>query len=364
VTAAVEFINYYEILELPETADAEQIKKAIREQRRTWNKRAAQSDPVKRGQAELRVRHLAQAERVLLNPATRRQFDKERQEHRPARTAPRTDGSGTRDWLTLARDYFAQGNAHSANYAAREAITMNGAEHEAWAIRANASFLMRKYKDAEYEFNEAIRLQPDNAEYHFNFAEAYAAGGDWPSALDEYETALRLQPGQPMYKTAIANVYLQNDLPDRALELMEEVVEAHPKQAMFQYYLALALHEVTLSKWARLHNGDWMITSPEQIDVTRALSNRALSLKFDDPALRTSLQENLDLANKAATTRWFHANVGAWLVALVFGFCLTGAKVLLGIAVMAAVIGLYVVTHRKPVWKHNASLGILQKPGI
>ena len=72
------FVNYYEILPgIVETSQEDAIRKAIREQRQIWNKRAAQADPVKREQAQKRVRDLGDAERVLLDPARKQAFDEQ-----------------------------------------------------------------------------------------------------------------------------------------------------------------------------------------------------------------------------------------------------------------------------------------------
>jgi Tfp pilus assembly protein PilF len=354
----LELVDYYGLLGIAETADGDAVKRAIREQRRTWNKRAAQSDPVKRAQAERRVRDLAEAERVLLDPSKRRRFDEEIRTARPRSVEPAGPNDERRDWIVEARRYFEQNNAHSAYYAAREAILVNGADHEAWSIRANSSFLMGKYGDAEFEFNEAIRLQPNNAVYHFDLAEAYAVRGHLDTALTEYEIALRLEPGNPLYRTAIANIYIHKGAPDKALELMELVVAEHADVEFFQYYLALALHDVNLTRWSRTRSGTYIITSPAQISVTKEMSGRALKLKYDDSALRASLTENLQLAARAEEVKFFHSGLGGWATGVLIGLFLIAYHGL-GLLIIAGLVALYVALHRMPVWKHNAKqLGI------
>jgi tetratricopeptide (TPR) repeat protein len=362
--ATQESVNFYEILPgIVETSDPEAIKDKIREQRQVWNKRAAQADPVKREQAQKRVRDLAEAERVLLNPERKRAFDQERLQYRPQENMAAQAGAAGHDWLALAREYYERGNAPAANYAAREAITQNGANHEAWAIRANSSFLMGEYRDASFEFREAIRLRPDKPDYHFDYGEAYAALGALTEARGEYEAALRLVPGNPLYRTAIANVDLKQGQPQKALALMEDVVNEYPDVPAFQYYLALAIEGVQLTKWSQLKNGNWVITSQAQIDVTKEMSGRALSLKFDDEQLRRSLQENLTLADKAAQVKWFHSNILGWSIALLVGLAFIAAKGL-GLIIVAAVVVLYTVTHRMPTWKHTAKTATIARQGI
>lgn len=364
MTAVTEFVDYYALLQVPETAEPSAITQAIRNQRRTWNKRAGQSDAAKRQQAEVRIKQLADAERVLLDPAQRRAYDQSASSARATtRRAPAPTDSSATSWIDQARDYFSAGNAASAYYAAREAIQQDGRNHQAWAIRANSSFLLGKFADAEFEFNEAIRLQPDNAEYHFDLAESRAARGEWVDALASYETALRLAPGDPVYRTAIANVYLQNRVPDRALELMEGVVREYPDTPIFQYYLALALHDENIQKWATASGVGRTIISEAQIEVTRQMSGRALSLRFDDEELRASLQDNLNRADEAAEVRFFHSSLGGWSLAAVISFALIWFYGL-GVLLLPAVIYGYVYFHRMPVWKYRSNANIWQSRGI
>src|SRR5450631_562615 len=179
MTATQEFVNFYEIMPgVVETSNDETIRKAIRDQRQIWNKRAAQADPVKREQAQKRVRDLGEAERVLLDPNKKRAFDQQARQYRPDENTAAKTGAGGRDWIIVAREYFDRGNFASAKYAAREAITHNGANHEAWSIRANSSFNLGIFDDAGFEFREVISLKPDSAEYHFDYGDAFAQTGE------------------------------------------------------------------------------------------------------------------------------------------------------------------------------------------
>ncbi|HET9893937.1 MAG TPA: tetratricopeptide repeat protein [Streptosporangiaceae bacterium] len=367
MTVTQEFVNFYEILPgIVETSNEESIRKAIRAQRQIWNKRAAQADPVKREQAQKRVRDLGEAERVLLNPARKREFDQQAQQQRPQANVAVETGNGGRDWLTLALEYFDGGNFASANYAAREALSQDGSNHKAWSVRANSSFNMGEFKDAGYEFREAIRLKPDSAEYHFEYGDAFAQLGTSESltaARSEYEAALRIDPGNPVYRTSVANIQLRQGEQSQALAVMEEVVKEHPDVSAFQYYLALAIEAVQDSKWSQTRDGRLMITSEAQITMTREMSSRALRLKFDDDPLRKSLRRNLDLANAAAETKWFHSSVGGWGFALLISLALIAAHGV-GIIFVIIVVALYTATHRRPQWKQNARNPAIVKRGI
>lgn len=349
-----EFVNFYEILPgIVETSDEQAIRDQIRLQRQIWNKRAAQADPTKREQAQKRVRDLGEAERVLLNPSKKAAFDREARQYRPQDTVSQVGGE-QRNWLELAREYFDRGNFHAAYYAAREEISRNGANPEAWSIRANSSFNMGEFGNAGFEFREAISLKPDNPEFHFDYGDAFAQLGQLNDARGEYEAALRLEPGNPLYRTAVASIQLRQGEAQKALTVMEDVVKEYPNEKFFQYYLALAIEAVQLTKWSQLSNGGYMITSPAQIDLTRQMSGRALELKFDDEPLRNSLKENLMLADRAAQEKWFHSNNKMWyIVALIVGLVLI-PQYGLGLLIVGGVVWAYWARHHMPVWKFNA----------
>ncbi|HEY6737500.1 MAG TPA: DnaJ domain-containing protein, partial [Actinopolymorphaceae bacterium] len=68
--------SYYDLLELPTSASEDDIRAAIRQQRRLWVRRQSSPDPARRSEAEQRVRDLDQAERTLLDPTARAEYDR------------------------------------------------------------------------------------------------------------------------------------------------------------------------------------------------------------------------------------------------------------------------------------------------
>jgi Flp pilus assembly protein TadD len=358
------FVNFYEILPgIVETSNGEAIRKAIREQRQIWNKRAAQADPVKREIAQKRIRNLGEAERILLDKDKKRAFDQQVRNYHPQDDTVAKGSTGVRDWMSDAREYFNHGNFAAAYYAAREAITTNGANHEAWSIRANSSFNLGNFTDAGFEFREAIRLKPDNASYYLDYGDAFSQLGDLVNARGMYESALRIEPGNPLYRTAVASIMMQTGEIDPALQIMEDVVKEFPDEKFFQYYLALAIEAVQDSKLSVTNDKRLIITSEAQIELVRNMSTRALQLKFDDDPLRKTLQHNLDLAEQASSVKWYHSSIGGWIFLLLISMLFIAAHGI-GVLFMIIVISLYVVTHRRPVWKQNSKNLSIVKRGI
>jgi tetratricopeptide (TPR) repeat protein len=364
------FVNLYEVLQVGQTAGADEIRKAITKQRRQWIKRQGNADPDRRAEAEARVRDIDRAEKVLLDSATRAAFDRELAEYRPP--AGPAAGSNDIDWLDRARAYLDQDNPNAANYAAREAINLRGNDDAAWFLRAHSSFLLGNAGDAEYEFAEAIRLSPQNPAYHYGLGEAYGAMAKWQQAMRKYEEALRLDPGNAEYRTSIAQVFLQNEMAANALEIMESVVREHPDNPAFRYYLAIALHDELLDHLGKLgpivlhgevlSEGGFFVLSEEQASLVAKRADNIANLKTGDPDIAEMVRELREMANEARQPKWNWTNWHKWFLALLIvgiipfmsgiGSGSPGAA-FMGFLMIIAIGGLFYLLRYKPMWKHR-----------
>ncbi|USX53017.1 tetratricopeptide repeat protein [Lentzea sp. HUAS12] len=365
-----QFVNLYEVLQIGQTASADEIRKAITAQRRQWIKRQGSADPDRRAEAESRVRDIDRAEKVLLDTRTRAAFDRELADYRPPERP--TDRGGGIDWLDRARAYLDQDNPSAANYAAREAINLRGDHDAAWFLRAHSSFLLGNAGDAEYEFAEAIRLAPQNPSYHYGLGEAYAAMGKWDRAMRKYEDALRIDPGNPEYRTSIAQVFLQNEMAAKALEIMESVVREHPDNPAFLYYLAIALHDELLDHLGKigplvlhgqvLNEGGFYILSEEQASLVMKRADNIDNLKTGDPDIAKMVEELRQMVHEAREPKWNWTNWHKWFLALlIFGIVpFVGGvggggagAVFMGFLMIIAIGGLFYVLRHKPMWQHR-----------
>lgn len=67
--------NYYELLEIPATSSDDDVRKAVREQRKRWSQLQGHPKLEVQHEAQLKVRELTEAEAVLTDPARRRDYD-------------------------------------------------------------------------------------------------------------------------------------------------------------------------------------------------------------------------------------------------------------------------------------------------
>jgi predicted Zn-dependent protease len=361
------FLNFYELLALAPSASPDEIREAVRKQRRQWVKRQASADPAKRAEAEVKVRQLDEAERTLLDPVLRGGFDEQLRNYRPP--APTPDGQAG-DWLAKAQVYLDQGHVAAAHVAAREAINQRGSDDAAWYIRAHASFLMGQARDAEYEFAEAIRLQPANPDYHFDLGDVLAQQEKWDSALREYETALRFQPRNPQYRTAIAQVYCATDKARQALAIMEQVVAEFGDDEVFRYYLAVALHDSAVESMSEFSDGH-LPTSEAQVAIAERHAARIEGLRIDNSDTRELASGLRELARESRKPRWLpsghlKAYIFTFLGLLLLSGLVDGFAAFIWLVAAGGLVWVYVYRHRKPTWQHRRSVlaGEIIRPGI
>lgn len=300
-TASGTFVDFYAILEITRDADDEQIKSAIKQQRRTWAKRQGHPDQQRRHEAEVRIQQIAEAERTLLDPNSRQQFDQRLANHRPP-SSPTSEASGS--WIERTQEFLDRGDAHSANYAAREATNLDGESDLAWALRAQSSLLLGNQRDAVFELQEALRISPNNPSYHFDLGSVYESEGQWGQALESFEKASQLEPDELMYRIAIASAHLQADRPDQALRMLRQLDSQHPGDDSVQFYMANALNDMVFSDLTELSDGSRIITSQEQTDKALELLGQARELSYKDPETRKMIEDNYHLAVEANTVGW------------------------------------------------------------
>jgi len=327
------FVNYYEILGLPPTADVETIEQKIKEEIRTWRRRTGSPDLSKRQEAELRMQHLAAARENLLDPGKRSAYDRRLSTQQRQSPQPTMQADG-RNWLALGEEYLAQNDYHSAAYAAREATQTEGNSAVAWNLRGRANAGLGHLNDALYETRQAAEIDSNNAQYHFDLGSVCEQMQRWKDALTAYEAASRLDPSDFVYRLSVAGVYVQNDLPGKAMPIVEEVYRAHPDEELVNCVLAETLARMAELVPAHRDDDGYMITSAEEIVRMEAMVERAKGLPHLDPELKSALNGITDYIDTCKNVKFspppFLADRGLGAIAAVLLAPIIGILVALG----------------------------------
>jgi Flp pilus assembly protein TadD len=371
---ADEFVNYYTVLGIDQTASDDQIKAAVKEKRTLWYPRQQHPNREVEREAQDQMTRIRDAEKTLLNAEKRAEHDQKIAAYVPPAPAPApAPGSAAtadqRDWVTEAAEHLRANRPEAAAGAAREATQLNGANSEAWALRGRASLLLNQADSAVFEFGEAVRLRPGSDEYHGDLGSAYEIKHDYERAISSFRTAQQLAPTVRRYPMSIGSLYLLEDRPRQAIEILEPLHNEQPDDQAANYLLAFALNDESFNSWTPVGNGGGrLITTREQAATTKKNLERALALSFDDSELRASLNSFLAEANKAEKPAFrfpgrqlARSGGGGCLMAVVYivaiglivGLLSSSYAILGVVAILALGFGWYKLAF-KPRWKRNA----------
>ncbi|MQA06468.1 MAG: DnaJ domain-containing protein [Streptosporangiales bacterium] len=279
--------DYFALLELSRDATTEQIDAKIKQQVRTWQRRTTNPDLARRQEAERRVRLLAEAREVLLDPDRRAEYLIRLDESsRPATTpaepiAAPSSGQDVESWLAQARAYLAKSDHAGALYAAREARRADIKCAEAWALMARANLAMGGLADALTEARRASDLEPGNPGYYFVQGRVHEQRGQLAEANRAYEIAARLNPGAEAPRLAAANIAALGDSPEEALPALEDLFENSADKPKVGQVLANCLVQVAEKVPAQRTGDGYLITSAEEVDAMERLLFRARQVTAD-----------------------------------------------------------------------------------
>lgn len=294
--------NYYVILGIDRSASDEEIRIAVREQRRRWTKLQGHPNLERRYEAELQVRAISEIEATLTDPGKRAAFDatlpplvssaplvyQDRVDPVPREqldVPPVPDV----DWLSLAEIACASGRWREAHDAAAHATTKNPAQRQGWYIRVLTSLQLTEQQAARPEAEQLLRLGPTTAEQWAVIADAQAGDQRWEDAADAYRRAAQLDGSNPLHAAGEADMYSALGRPDLALPILERIVAANPRMAELQDQLAATLLDDAVGRWTQ-EGDDRFLTTEEQRRHTGNVIKRVRRLRIGD----AETQERLD----------------------------------------------------------------------
>ena len=290
--------NLYKVLNLPQTASVDELKKAINKELRLWSNRTNAPQIERRQEAERMVKLLEQAEAILLDPAQRAAYDRQLA-LAPAeqREVQEGDLSGGVDLVQEARRLLGAGNVADALYVAERATQRDGNNAEAWAVLGEARFRWGDTEDAIYEYKRAIKLRPNEATYYFEFGSVLESADRPAEALQQYQRAAQIDSGTTMYRAAIGSLLIKKEQYADGMHILEQCVREQPDNPTYHWFLAIAYSESAILGWTHIGEGHplltegWYATEFQHITDAQECLNKAMSLKFDDPDLMAQLQQ-------------------------------------------------------------------------
>jgi curved DNA-binding protein CbpA len=192
--------DYYAVLDVEETASADDIRKAYLKLAKALHPDRFPNDPEKRSEAQAKFGVVTRAHDILGDADKRNEYDAFRQlaKNRIGGAEAISAAAPSASQAASAQAKVGDPQAPPAEDASETTRIKWGDKH---LLRADEMLKKQRLQEAEVSIKEAIRLMPEEPRYHCKLAEIYLNRGWKTLALTEVQTALRLDPANSEAKT-------------------------------------------------------------------------------------------------------------------------------------------------------------------
>lgn len=260
-----EFVNYYTLLEIEVSASEREISEAIKKQRTVWSSRSSREGATG-DKARRNVEKITEAERILLDPARRAEYDKELlADKKPKPVVP----EGEKDWLHTAWRYCDDKDWEMARSAIRKATQQQPNNVEAWYLAGEIYIMLKDYTAANEASYEAILLDEDNPYAYGLRGDVFRFKGDLDKASEQYKKMKARTGDYPKLKQVaiehlalIAMLQVDKEL-DEGTKSLPDGEFYYNDSTMAAFSNAIEWLEYAKSKTEKIYNGidnpsDWI----------------------------------------------------------------------------------------------------------
>ncbi|RSX54298.1 molecular chaperone DnaJ [Bifidobacterium goeldii] len=319
------FVNYYELLGIEQNADEETIRKAIRTMRKRFRQLEGSPDLDQRSMAEKKTAQISEAEKVLLDPAARQQYDASFAQASAAAAAQQAAEAAqqgpSEDPLDDVRRYYRNGDMRNAVYAVKEATRIQPNNPDAWYMRANIDVEIQDYGDANFSANQALKYAPNEPKLYGLIGEIADSEKRYADAEQAFRHASSLDPQNGYYAGRVAWALMDQKKNEESLNLIRQIHQAFPNDDYVKRtYINLLLIDIS---WNQSNNADGTVffyANTKQVELGKQRLAEIDSLgPIEDEELRQRVaQHHADLA--AASARKFRWPGIGYLAMCVIGW--------------------------------------------
>lgn len=276
-------VNYYELLEIGQSASKDEITSAIRKARRIWNNRANNPDGKIRAEAEQHVREIAEAESILLNDAKREEYNQQLSQSHKNAIPSDNQSEVSDDWE---EEYFRAYDRDLTDYAAQIAqrvVQQNDRNGRAWFLYGEALRRGGNNAAAIGPLQRASVLLPDDARVYRQLGFAYIDADRLSDALKAFYDATSCDPSDCEFYCLRAALYREAEMFEDALREAKEAFRLSPNddQARFEYFFALYADVLKAVSYNR-SSGKHLIINKVQLDYAKnTLKEMAITIPED-----------------------------------------------------------------------------------
>ena len=296
-------VNYYELLEIQKNVDKAAIEQAIKKTRRVWNNRANNPDPAIRAEAEMHVKEIAEAEKILLDAGKRQEYDVQLNQ------APKNDVvdqtlADDSDWE---EEFFQAYNRDMNDYAAQIAqrvVCANERNGRAWFLYGEA---LRRGGNLAQGIDALKRasLLSDDASIYRQLGFAYLDADQYGEAYKAFKSASQLDPCDYEYHTLAANCLRIGGMITEAIAEAKIAysMNSNDEQTKFEYFVALHEDAMKAMSYNR-SSGKHLIINRRQLDyINDILKTMAVVVPKGDDRCTKAMEDIVQIVVDAESTK-------------------------------------------------------------
>lgn len=296
-------VNYYELLEISQNADRTTIEQAIKKTRRIWNNRANNPDATIRAEAEMHVKEIAEAEKILLDASKRQEYDVQLSQ------VPKDDVvdqtlSDDSDWE---EEFFRAYNRDMNDYAAQIAqsvVCANERNGRAWFLYGEA---LRRGGNLEQGIDALKRasLLSDEASIYRQLGFAYLDADQYDEAYKAFKSASQLDTSDFEYHTLAANCLRMAGMITEAIAEVKIAYSMDPndENTKFEYFVALYEDAMKAMAYNR-SSGKHLIINRKQLDyINDILKTMSIVVPKSDDRCTKAMEDIVQIVVDAESTK-------------------------------------------------------------
>lgn len=239
--ATPEMIDYYQVLNLKQDWNTDELRKALRKAFTETKSRVNAAKGKKREEIDLRLKWITTATKILTDPDAKAKYDQELADWK--KNATPEQKAAAAGILTLEEIWrlIDSGRYLDAVEAGKRLVNQEGENDKAWEAYAYASYRRNDITTAIYAAEQAIRCNPRNAEYYADAGQYLAAAERWSEAGTQLNRAIQIEPNKIGYKLTLCDIYMKHQAWSDAEAILKGVLSQDSSNETARSFMAIVL---------------------------------------------------------------------------------------------------------------------------
>lgn len=198
------------------------------------------------------------------------------------------------DYLSLAEEYFQEGNFPKARVALRNVLKIDPKDYQGWFLLGQVEEKEKNWRKAFQHYLRVVELETTHKKALLRLGKFYLEGRAFDKVLEVTNQILANDPGDVSAQTLQTSVLALQGQLDEALPKAEEIVAQYPSEPDSAILLATLYRSKNRLSEARNVLQTALKSNPEHIELLRNLVSTAIQLK-EFPSAEIAFQRIIEI---------------------------------------------------------------------